>query len=506
MGQPRNNVAYWVGRQADLAPDRVALEFPGAEIDFGTLDERAARCAGALGSLGVGPGDRVGVLMSNRPEYVDVLLACGRLGAILVPLSIHLTPTELGFMATDSGMRVLVYESAFSETVKAFSPSTEIQRALVIGDGDDLSYEAAVASAGSVPVQDLSGDTVLAIFYTSGTTGLPKGAMLTHSNFFWTNLNMVLALDITRDERSLVVLPLFHVGGWNVNTLSVWLKGGRVVLEPSFEPSRVLSLIDDGKVTSVMGVPTIYQRLAEHSLFNKADLSGLKWCVCGGAPLPVSLINRYHERGVPFTQGYGLTEAAPNCLFLPPEMSIEKAGAAGRPYFFADVDIFDDDDHPVEAGGSGEIVVRGPSVMKGYWRRPEETARALRGSWLRTGDVGRIDEDGYIFVVDRVKDMFISGGENVYPAEVEKALVGHPDVAEAAVIGVADERWGETGRAVVVLRPEASVDGDDLTAFLVEHIAKFKVPSSFVFVDSLPRNATGKLLKSQIRDEHGDAT
>jgi acyl-CoA synthetase (AMP-forming)/AMP-acid ligase II len=276
------------------------------------------------------------------------------------------------------------------------------------------------------------------------------------------------------------------------------------VLEASFDPERVLQLIDAGLVTGIMGVPTIYQRLAEHPIFDSTDMSSLRWCVCGGAPLSVSLIRKYHERDVPFTQGYGLTEAAPNCLFLPPEDSIAKAGAAGLPYFFVDVEVHDDEDEPVGAGGRGEIVVRGPSVMKGYWRRPEQTADALRGGWLRTGDVGLVDEDGYIFVVDRVKDMYISGGENVYPAEIEKVLCEHPGVAEAAVIGISDERWGEAGRAVIVLRAGSAPDEAGLSAWLAERLAKFKIPTSFVFADSLPRNATGKLLKPELREMYGE--
>lgn len=481
----------------------MAIEAAGVETTFAALDERAAAAAGALTSLGVGPGDRVGTLMSNRVEYVEVFLACARLGAILVPFSTHLAAPELEFIATDAGVRALVYDGDRSETVKAFAPATEIQRALVVGEGEDLSYEAALGAAEPRALERVAGDDVLAIFYTSGTTGSPKGAMLTHDNFFWTNLNMVLALDIERDERSLVVLPLFHVGGWNVNTLGVWWKGGRVVLEESFDPERVLRLVDERRVTSMMGVPTIYQRIADHPAFEATDFSAVRWCVCGGAPLPVALIERYHDKGVPFTQGYGLTEAAPNCLFLPPEDSIAKAGSAGRPYFFCDVEVVDDNDVPVGPGGTGEVVVAGPSVMKGYWGRPKETAAALRGGWLRTGDVGHVDEDGHVTIVDRVKDMYISGGENVYPAEVEKALAAHPDVAEAAVIGVPDDRWGEAGRALVVRRAGAAITTDDLRSFLSERLAKFKVPRDFVFADTLPRNATGKLLKQELRRQYG---
>jgi fatty-acyl-CoA synthase len=253
-----------------------------------------------------------------------------------------------------------------------------------------------------------------------------------------------------------------------------------------------------------MGVPTVFRMLADEPGFASTDFSSVKFCICGGAPLAVDLIRAYQERGILFIQGYGLTEAAPNCLALPPEDAVRKAGSAGRPYFFADVRVVDARGRDVGPGGTGEIIVGGPSVMKGYWRRPEETARALRGGWLRTGDVGRLDEDGYIWIVDRVKDMFISGGENVYPAEVENVLAGHPAVAEAAVIGVSDPRWGEVGRAIVVLRPGVRATEDAIRAFCAERLAKFKVPASVLFSHAaLPRNPTGKLLKPEIRERWG---
>ena len=493
-------MAFWLSRQAQLAPSREALSIEGSTFTFQDLDDRASRCAGAMTAMGVGPGDRVGVLLHNGVEYVDVLQASARIGAIVVPLSTRLAPAELEFIANDAGIRVLIYDGDELERVKAFRPGTTIESALAVGAGDDPAYESALRSAAPMSsFADVSWDDVLSIFYTSGTTGSPKGAMLTHGNFYWTNLNMVLALDLQRDERSLVALPMFHLGGWNVNTLSVWWKGGRVILERSFDPERVLKRIEEMRVTSVMGVPTMFRMLAEHPSFDDTDLSSLRVCACGGAPLPEALIRRWHERGVRLLQGYGLTEAAPNCLLVPPEDAERKVGAAGLPYFFADVRVFDDRDRDVGPGGTGEIVVRGPSVMKGYWRQPEATAKALRAGWLRTGDIGRVDEEGFIFVVDRLKDMFVSGGENVYPAEVENVLAAHPAVLEAAVIAVPDDRWGETGRALIVLRPDLRATSEELIDFCARRLAGFKVPRSVVFVDeALPRNATGKLLKQEL--------
>ena len=504
MSFPHTSIGFWLPRRAELTPDRRALVLDDRSFTYRELDERAARCANVLASVGVGPGDRVGALLDNGNPYVELFFACARLGAILVPLSTRLAADELAFMTDDAGCGVLVYEGAYAETIKAFLPQTPVRRVLAVGDADDPSYEAALAAAEPTRAPErLAADDVLAIFYTSGTTGRPKGAMLTHGNFAWTNLNMIVSPGLLPDERTLMVLPMFHVGGWNVNTLAVWWLGGTVYVERSFDPARALALIAGHRLTGMMAVPTIYQMMVDDASFATTDLSSVRQFVCGGAPLPVSLIRRYHDRGVRFVQGYGLTEAAPNCLVLPPEDAERKAGAAGRPYFFTDVRVVDSHDEPVPPGGTGEVIVRGPSVMKGYWRRPEETAATLRGGWLRTGDAGSIDDEGYVTIVDRVKDMFISGGENVYPAEIERVLHAHPAIAEAAVIGIPDDRWGEVGRAIVVLRAGMDASPEEIQAHCAAHLAKFKVPASVVFASSLPRNPTGKLLKPQLRREFG---
>ncbi|MGH2829888.1 MAG: acyl-CoA synthetase [Actinomycetota bacterium] len=506
MSFPYRNIGFWTARRASLTPARIALRAGGRDYTYAELEDRAARAAGALEAAGVSAGERVAAYLPNGIAYVDVFLACARLGAILVPLSTRLAAPELEFIANDSGSATLVCDATLADVVAEFLPGTSIKSVLVAGGPGDDAFEAACAAARPAGVRDVAPDDVLAIVYTSGTTGRPKGAMLTHANFFWTNLNIGIALDFTNDERTVVALPMFHIGGWNVNTLAVWLKGGTVFLEESFDAGRLLALIAEHRITSFMGVPTMYALMAEHASFQTSDISSVREFVCGGAPLPVPLIRRYQQRGARFIQGYGLTEAAPNCLALPPEDAVRKAGTAGRPYFFTDVRVVDDRDHDVPAGGSGEIVVRGPSVMKGYWNLPEETAAALRDGWLRTGDVGRVDDEGYITIVDRVKDMYISGGENVYPAEVEHALAAHPSIAEAAVVGVPDARWGEAGLAIVVLRPGATATPEDVRAFCLEHLAKFKVPRDVVFTASLPRNATGKLLKTELRDRFGGAS
>ena len=505
MSFPFSSVGFWLSRRAQLTPDRVALSLPEVSRTFtyAELDDRAARLAGALAASGIAAGDRVAMLLSNGNEYVEALFACARIGAIAVPLSFRLAAAELEFMMEDSGSTALIYGEEWAHLVGALRERTGVKAIFVAGNGVDPSYEEALANADPVAEpRACAMDDVLAIFYTSGTTGSPKGAMLTHGNFFWTNLNLVFSFGYYQDERTLVVLPMFHVGGWNANLLATMLSGGTVVLERSFDPGRALRIISAERITSIMGVPTIYQLLADHPDWASTDLSSVRGALCGGAPLPVPLIRRYQERGVRFIQGYGLTEAAPNCLILPPEDSVRKAGAAGHPYFYADVRVVDDEGNDAR---EGEIIIGGPGVMKGYWGRPDATAETLRGGWLHTGDVGRVDDEGYITIVDRVKDMYISGGENVYPAEVEKVLAGHEAIAEAAIIGVPDDRWGEAGRAIVVLRPGADADPDEIKAFCAERLAKFKVPASVVFTDTLPRNPTGKLLKAALRERFGGA-
>lgn len=490
-------IGFWVARRADLTGSRVAIRYQGRDITYRDLDARTNRTAGALQALGLGKGDRLAILARNSPEYAEVFLACAKLGAIVVPLNWRLAPPELEFQVNDSGAVALVHDVEFSEAVDAFRPSTGLKHVIELGER----YESDLAaSSEDEPAVGIDGDDVLALIYTSGTTGRPKGAMLTHANFFWTNLNILLAIDITQDERSVMVLPMFHVGGWNVNTLSVWWKGGTVLLEREFDARDCLRLIEAERATSMMGVPAIYLAMAQTKEFELVDLSSLRQVVCGGAPAPESLIRTWEDRGVKFIQGYGLTEAAPNSLVLPPEDSRRKLGAAGRPYFYADVRVVDERDERVGPGGSGEVVIRGPSIMSGYWELPLETAQALRDGWLRTGDVARLDEEGYAYIVDRVKDMIISGGENVYPAEVENVLYEHPAVAEAAVIGVPDEKWGEVPLAVVVKKTGEHVLADALVAFCSERLAKFKSPKRVEFVDALPRTPSGKVIKHELRD------
>jgi fatty-acyl-CoA synthase len=329
----------------------------------------------------------------------------------------------------------------------------------------------------------------LLLIYTSGTTGRPKGAVLTHANCFWTNVGFDLMTGVHGDDVVLQVLPQFHVGGWNVQALLGWWKGARIVLERQFDAGRVLQLIEQKRVTTMMGVPPIYLFLAQHPRFGEADLSSLERAVVGGAPMPEALLETWAARGTVIVQGYGLTEAAPNVLCVPPEDAVAKLGCAGKPYPFVDVRLADDD----------ELQVRGPNVFPGYWRNPEATTAAFTADgWLRTGDVAACDDDGFYRIKGRLKDMYISGGENVYPAEIEAVLHEHPQVADVAVVGVADEQWGETGVAFVVAD---GVGEEELVAWCGARLAKFKVPQSVRFVGEIPRNGLGKVQKQELAAE-----
>ncbi len=484
-------IGRWIADRAALTPARVAIEFQGAPVSYAEVAERSDALAAEFVAGGMVRGDRVAVLAENRPEYVDVLFACAKAGLIMVPLNWRLTAPELAHQIDDAEVGLLIVDDPRRD---------QAQHAVAVASGTPplrmLRKGAASAPAPEVAVAD---DDPLFLIYTSGTTGKPKGALLTHANTFWTNIAIDRVMDVTTFDVVLQVLPQFHIGGWNVQPLLAWWKGATVVLEPAFDPARALALIGERKVTTMMGVPATYLFMAESPGFETADLSSLRTAVVGGAPMPESLIARWHARDVQLIQGYGLTEASPNVLGLPPEDVARKVGYAGRPYPHVEVGLRDTEDgSEIDGPGVGELVVRGPSVFAGYWRNPDATAETLVDGWLRTGDVAERDGEGYYRIRDRVKDMYISGGENVYPAEVESVLADHPGVVEAAVVGVADERWGEVGAAFVVRRPHHDPSTEDLISWCSERLAVFKVPRRVIFVDDLPRSAMNKVLKREL--------
>ena len=501
-------VGSWPGRASRKAAGRPAMIFGDAETTYGELSSRVTLLAHVLRAAGVHDGTRVAYLGANHPAFLESLFATATLGAIFVPLNARLSAPEVDFMLSDSGASVLIFGAACAGVVDSLDAAP--RPSLIAVDGarpGALDYERAIADAHEEPIHaDIDLDAPCMIMYTSGTTGRPKGAVLSHNNIIWNCLNVLVDVDLRSDEVTLVTAPMFHTAALNMTCLPTLLKGGRLIIESKFDAEAVIDAIEQRRVTLLFGVPTMFAALTELPRWSKADLSSLRLLLCGGAPVPTSLITTYQQRGLAFVQGYGMTETAPGALMVDPALGRNVVGAAGVAHFFTDVRIVHDDLAEVEPGAPGEVVIAGPNVMQSYWGRADATEQAfLGGDWFRSGDVAIADRNGVITIVDRLKDVYISGGENVYPAEVEKALCDHPMVSEAAVIGVGDDTWGEVGRAFVVLTPGEAVDAARLTAHLRGRLAGYKIPRSFVFVDALPHTGSGKVLKSHLpREENSD--
>jgi fatty-acyl-CoA synthase len=478
------------------------MTYAGATTTYAALTSRVARLAHVLDGIGIQGGLRVAYLGANHPAFLESLFATATLGAIFVPLNARLSAAEIDFMLDDSGAEVLLFGGASAPAVEQLDIATRPRLIAVdhaVSGAAD--YEALLASASDEPIDATVGlDEPCLIMYTSGTTGRPKGAILSHDNITWNCVNVLVDLDVRSDEVTLVTAPMFHTAALNMTCLPTLLKGGHLVIEPRFDADSVLETIARMGVTLLFGVPTMFTALTQSPKWATADLSSVRLLLCGGAPVPKALITRYLERGLSFVQGYGMTETAPGALIVDPQLSAEIVGAAGVAHFFTDVQLIRDDGSPAAPGETGEVVIAGPNVMRGYWGLPDATDQAfLDGAWFRSGDVAVADESGVITIVDRVKDVYISGGENVYPAEVEKALCDHAAVVEAAVIGVADATWGEAGIAYVVLTADGSVTEEQLRAHLRTRLAGYEIPRSWVFLDSLPHTASGKVQKSQLR-------
>ncbi|ANW16945.1 long-chain fatty acid--CoA ligase [Streptomyces clavuligerus] len=486
-------IGSWIRRRARKTPHRCAVVHRDLRYTYAQWDERTTRLAHHLRGLGVRRGDRVGFLGANHPALLETLFAAGQLGAVLVPLNTRLAAPELRHCLTDSGTSLLVHAPAFD----AFARDCPVGRTVPVDD----TYEDALARADGTPLDEsVSRDDNAVIMYTSGTTGRAKGVVLSHGNITWNSVNVLVDADLASDEVTLLSAPLFHTAALNMTCLPVLLKGGTLVLEESFSPTRTLDLIEEHGVTLMFGVPAMFQQIAAAERFDAADLSSVRTMLCGGAPVPPALIRLYKDRGLRFLQGYGLTEASPGVCLLDAENALTKAGSAGLPHFFNDIRIVDRAGDDVERGERGELLVEGPTVTSGYWGPSEENEAAFADGWLHSGDVVTQDEDGYVTVVDRAKDMIISGGENISPVEVEKALFEHPAVADCAVIGVPDATWGEVGCAVIVRTPGAGATGEEILAFLDGRLARYKIPHAVVLTDALPRNSTGKVAKHRLRE------
>ena len=487
------NLASWLDRRAALTPDQAALVYDDAAISYAELARQAAATAGWLKrTLGVGRGDRVALLALNRPEYLTLLFGCARLGAMLVPINWRLAPPEQLFILRDAGVRALIREPGCDALVQQLAETvpdcTQIELPLTLGD---------VAE----PDDDAVGyDAPLLIVYTSGTTGQPKGAVLTQAALQWNAVNSIAAHDLTSRDRVLTPIPLFHVGGLNMQTVPALHAGATVHLQRRFDPGATLATLRDARITVSVLVPAQLAAILEHPDWPSADLSNLRVLTTGASVVPPRLIEPWLDRGVAVINIYGATETAPIATALSPADARRKLGSCGKAALHCAIRVVDDAGRAVAAGARGEVLVQGPNLLKEYWRQPAATSEALVDGWFHTGDIGHLDDEGFLYIDDRKKEVIISGGENIYPAEVEAALVGWPGIAEAAVVPRAHPKWGEVPVAVVVRRPGADLTADGVLQAFEGRLARYKQPRDVVFVDALPRNAMGKIQKFKLRE------
>jgi len=485
-------------KRAELSPGRVAFEdvLTGRTQTYRELDERAMRCANAFAALGVGAEDRVAILCRNRIEFFEIMFACAKLGAILVPLNWRMPPAELSALLDDCTPKLLIYGREDAGAARALERDEQITIGLdarSAGGFETLLREASPVLAR----RPWRGDEIWCLLYTSGTTGLPKAVIQTYQMALVNYVNVDQAFGVRADDCTLNFLPLFHTAGIHLLTLPTLMAGGMALVLPGFDADHIIDLLAAQRLDVFFAVPAIYQQIALHPRFDEIDLSRVRAWGCGGAPLPDVLVERYAAKGAVVCNGYGMTETGPTAFVAAREEALRKIGSVGRAQLLLETRIVDSEGRDIAEGEVGEIWMRGPGVTPGYWRRPQANAETFSpDGWLKSGDLGRRDAEGCYYVVGRIKEMFISGGENVYPAEIENVLARHEAVLEAAVIGVADERWGEVGHAFVLLRENApSASAAALTHYCRQHLAAYKAPRRFSFVTEFPRTPAGKIRK-----------
>jgi fatty-acyl-CoA synthase len=471
------------------------------------MNERANRLANWLRhEASIGKGDRVGMVALNGIEYLDAFFACGKLGAIFVPYNWRLHPRELADVINQTSPRVLIYSDEFKDSTARVRPECPSVIHYLHIEGESIegsrNYETTLQRASADPVtnEEVNEDDTVCLLFTGGTTGLPKAAQISYRMIAWNTLNTIIH-ELNREDITITHTPMFHTGGLLVYTIPLLTIGGTVIIMRRWDSDEMLALIEREQVTMFFCTPTQYQQMLQSPRFKTTDFSSVRFMTSGGAPLPVPLIQAWRAaHDVPFKQGFGMTEFGPGIFSMGPEYAISKAGSIGRPNYFVETRLVDDQNRPVPVGQVGELVLKGPSMFSGYFNNPEATVEAIDDEgWFYTGDLARMDEDGFYYIVDRKKDMFISGGENVYPVEIEKVLYEHPAVAQCAVIGVPDEKWGEVGKAFVMLKPNATATAEELIEFLRRRLARYKVPKSVEFMESLPLSSAGKILKRELK-------
>lgn len=494
----------WFEKWSIYSPDNVALkdDATGRSFTYSQCYALINRGASFLrDNFGVRKGDRVAILSMNEVEYILLFFSLQKLGAIMVPLNVRLTPREIAFMLRDAEPRLIIFQQQFEQTIAAIDSSILPKKRIPFdGEGGLVSH----LFDPSLPSDHVSVDadfsTPCMILYTSGTTGTPKGALITNGMLFWNSINTTMRLNITQADSALIFAPFFHTGGWNVLTTPFLHRGARLINLRKFDPDRVLHLCDAERVTILFGVPTMMDMMYRSSLFSSVSLKTVRYAIVGGEPMPIHLIRIWQEKGVPIRQGYGLTEFGPNVFSLNEEDALRKIGSIGFPNFYVHAKIVNDAGQELPHNEIGELVLRGPVCTPGYWNNEEATIQSIRDGWFHTGDLVRRDAEGYYYVVGRKKDMYISGAENVYPAEVEQFLQTHPNIREVAVIGVPDEKWGEVGKAFIVLNEGVSMSEEEVIEYCKGNLAKFKIPKYVEFIESLPKSESGKILKRALKE------
>ena len=497
----------WVGRWGRSFPEKEALVdvIENRRYTYGQLSEDVNRMANFLQSeLDVAFGDRVACLSFNRVEYIKLFLALSRLGAILVPLNFRLAPAEFIYFLEDATPKAIFFDQAHQGLVEGFKGKVDMKHYVCFDDdnavGRSLPKTWPSLSTGYPAQVEIGSETPQLIIYTSGTTGLPKGVILTHGMLTWNAINTNLGWDLRSDDTTILHAAMFYTAGWNVFTLPLFYCRGTNILIQSFDADLILDLIAKEGVSIFFGVPTMFQMIMDSDKFAATDFSKVRFMVSGGAPLPQDILEIFKtQKGIRIWEGYGLTEAGPNNF-----LANGKLGTVGQPMPHVDVKVVDINGEEVPVGEEGEILLRGPHLCAGYWNKPEASAKAFVDDWFKTGDFGRVDSDGHFSIVGRLKDMIISGGANIYPAEIERAIEPHPAVAGVAVIGVPDPKWGEVGKAIVELHPGGNLSYEELKDYLSDRLGKFKIPKYMVTIDELPRTAaSGKIQKFKLKDEHG---
>ncbi len=510
-----NNIGLMLSKRAFLSPDLEAYVDGngGLRLTFAQLNARTNRLANALLGAGVEKGERVGLLLMNGAEFMEGYFALAKIGAVVVPLNWRLVPDELEFILKDSGTARLIFGEEFLEQVSelnARGDKTDIRQWLQVQDQQEVAHFAQnyqeFRDAGSADEPEIraADDDMLYIMYTSGTTGLPKGVVHTHHTSTWGVLTIAATAYYHERDRYLACLPMFHVGALTPITINVY-RGATSIVMRNFDPVRAWELIQEEKITTALAVPAMLNFMLDVGDLSRFDYSSLRWCMSGAAPVPVSLIQAYADLGIEIHQIYGLTESCGPACLIDADNALTKIGSTGKAFFHTDVKLINESGEVCAPGEAGELLVRGAHVMREYWNRPEATAETLIDGWLHTGDIATMDDEGFIYIQDRIKDMIISGGENVYPAEIENVLAAHPQIVEAAVIGRPSEKWGESPLAIIV-RSDPALSEAEVMEFCQGKLARYKWPNGVIFAETIPRNPSGKILKRILREEYADVS